>query len=128
MTTKQLRMALYGKASSREPVPAAKKKAVRERAKNTCQYPRCKRKDLQQGVRLVFHHKNQRNHNNRLSNLELLCPTHHAVRHAQKGLKKSRDILGGETKRLVKKKPKKKTVKKRVRRKTKKQFNPLDWL
>ena len=85
------------------------KTGVKERAKNTCECRKCKwKKNLQ------FHHKNMKNSDNRVSNIELLCPNHHQKRHDQKIRKVvSRDMLGNKKTRLVKKtknkrKPKKK--------------------
>lgn len=99
--------------SSREPLPAKVKNAVRERAKNTCEYRGCKYKD-----NLQFHHKNMKNNDNRVSNIELLCPNHHAKRHNDKIRKiVGRDILTGRTKTRLVKKPKKKPTKRKVSKK-----------
>jgi len=88
-----------GRASSREPVPARIKRKVRDRARNICEYPTCRQKE-----NLQFHHKNMKNSDNRASNLELLCPNHHAKRHNQKIRKVvSRDLFGEKKTRLVKK-------------------------
>lgn len=105
----------FGTASSRESLPADKKRKVRERAKNTCEYRGCKHKE-----NLQFHHKNMKNSDNRLSNIELLCPNHHMKRHSQKIRKTTgRDWVTGEkTTRLVKK-PKKKITKKKTTKKRK---------
>ncbi len=111
---KDLPKALGLKASSREPLPAAKKKAVRERARNTCEFRGCKQK-----TNLHFHHKNMKNDDNKLSNIELLCPNHHAKRHAEKRRKVvSRDLITGQKKtRFVKKAKKQKSKKKKKARK-----------
>lgn len=116
---KQPKIIGFGKASSREPLPAKKKNAVRERAKNTCEYRGCKHKE-----NLQFHHKNMKNSDNRISNIELLCPNHHMKRHSEKFRKNvSEDWLTGEKKTRLVKKPKKKTTKKTT---TKKRTNKND--
>ena len=43
----------------------------------------CKKASGQLGVKLQIHHKNMKNNDNRLSNLELLCPTHHYAKHGK---------------------------------------------
>ena len=98
------------RVSSREPLPAKVKNAVRERANNTCEYRGCKYKE-----NLQFHHKNMRNSDNRVSNIELLCPNHHSKRHNEKIRKiVGRDYLTGEKITRLVKKPKKKTTKRKV--------------
>ena len=98
----------FGKASSREPLPAEIKRSVKECAKNTCEYRGCGHKS-----NLQFHHKNMKNSDNRLSNIELLCPNHHAKRHDQKRRKVvSENIFTGEKKTRLVKKTKKTTKKK----------------
>jgi len=100
--------------SSREPIPADKRKKVRERAGNKCEV--CHKKPY--AVTLEFHHKNMKNSDNRLSNLQLLCPTHHRQKHGRVRRKVYRDALGREYySRQVKKKPKT-TRTKRKRRKS----------
>jgi len=97
-------------------IPAKRKKEVREKYKYTCAYPRCKIKNP-----LDIHHKNMKSHDNRLANLELLCPTHHRIRH-QKAFRKvvgTDPFTGKKRKRLVKKKPKTKKKKVRIKRTSK---------
>ncbi len=120
---KQPKFDLFGKASSREPLPADKKRKVRERAKNTCEYRGCKHKE-----NLQFHHKNMKNSDSRLSNIELLCPNHHAKRHSQKGRKVlGHDFITGEKiTRLIKKPTKKKSTKKKTSKKKRKKKSPYD--
>jgi len=83
-------------------IPAKRKKQVYEKYKHTCAYHRCKEKRI-----LDIHHKNMKAHDNRLANLELLCPTHHRKRHEEKYRKVvGRDMFTGKVrKKLVKKKP-----------------------
>ena len=108
----------FGKASSREPVPAKIKNSVKERAKNTCEYRGCNHKS-----NLQFHHKNMKNSDNRLSNIELLCPNDHAKRHDQKRrIVVSENIFTGEKKTRLVKKTKKTTKKKATKRKSSKPF------
>jgi len=101
--------------STRESVPAAKKKQILERAKNTCEYRGCNHK-----LNLQFHHKNMKNSDNRVSNIELLCPNDHALRHSQKKVKviSENPITGKRKTRLVKRKTTKKTTKTRRKKKT----------
>jgi 5-methylcytosine-specific restriction endonuclease McrA len=96
--------------SSREPIPADKKKAVLERAGNRCEV--CGEKPY--GTTLEFHHKNMKSSDNRLSNLQLLCPNHHRFKHSRKRRVCRTDALGRETSRLVKKTTK--TTRKKPRR------------
>ena len=113
------------KISSREPLPAKVKNAVKERAKNICEYRGCKYKE-----NLQFHHIDMKNSDNRKSNIELLCPNHHAKRHSDKIRKIiGYDILTGENiTRLVKKPNKKKTTKKKPKKRktTRKKSSPKD--
>ena len=96
----------------REPLPAKKKKQALEKAKNTCQWPRCNVKNSY--VKLQFHHINMKNDDNRLSNIKVLCPTHHQLIHQKIKRIVEKDITGREVKSRIKKvKPKKKTKKKR---------------
>jgi len=89
--------------SSREPIPADRRKRVKERAESKCEV--CHEKPYR--VTLEFHHKNMKNSDNRLSNLQLLCPTHHRQKHARARRKVYRDRLGRKYySRLVKKRPK----------------------
>ena len=73
----------------REPFTAKLKNAVRKRAKGKCEWPRCK-----QTKYLQFHHKNMRNDDNRVSNIILLCPNHHAEMHHKKKVVQKKDYLG----------------------------------
>ena len=100
---------IFSKASSRERVPAKKKDAVRERARNTCEFRGCNHK-----TNLHFHHKNMKADDNRVSNLELICPNHHAVRHTKKIRKVVYEdrMMGVKKTRLTKKTNKKKKAKK----------------
>lgn len=88
---------------SREPVPAKKKKEVRERAKGKCES--CRKKP--RGVTLQFHHKNMKPTDNRLSNIQLLCPNCHARKHKMFKKVKTESWLGEERVRIkrVGKKP-----------------------
>ena len=87
--------------SSREPIPADKKRAIIERAGNKCEV--CHKK--LPGVPLEFHHKNMKNDDNRLSNLQLLCPNHHRRKHTIARWKVYRDVLGNPiASRIIKKK------------------------
>ncbi|MBU1199745.1 MAG: hypothetical protein KKF46_01990 [Nanoarchaeota archaeon] len=110
---------VFGKKPGREPLPSKKKNEVKKRAKNTCEYKGCKHK-----LNLQFHHKNMKNSDSRLSNIELLCPNHHAKRHSQKIRKVvSKNMATGEKKtRLVKK-----TKKKKTKRKTRTKNNNTDF-
>jgi hypothetical protein len=63
---RSLRKVLGLKYSSREPIPADKKRKVMERAGNKCEV--CRKKPY--GVTLEFHHKNMKNDDNRLSILQ----------------------------------------------------------
>jgi len=101
--------------SSREPVPIEIKKKVIDRAKKICEYPRCKEKEF-----LEFHHKNMKNNDNRASNIELLCPRHHRMRHSEKIRKTvGYDIVTGQKITRFAKKPKRKTFMKSIsKRKT----------
>ncbi|MEK6977672.1 MAG: hypothetical protein AABX40_04635 [Candidatus Hydrothermarchaeota archaeon] len=102
----------FGRSSSREPVPAKVKNTVKKRAKNTCEYRGCNHKS-----NLQFHHKNMKNSDNRVSNIELLCPNHHAKRTEKKRrIVVSKNMITGEKiTRLVKRNPKNKKAKKKPR-------------
>ena len=88
--------------SSREPVRIEIKKKVIDRAKKICEYPSCREK-----VFLEFHHKNMKNNDNRASNIKLLCPKHHRMRHSEK-IRKTvcYDIVTGQKITRFAKKPK----------------------
>lgn len=90
---KQLKRA--GVGYTREPIPAKLKNEVRKRAGNKCEYPKCTIRESS-GVTLQFHHKDFRNNHNSLSNIELLCATHHGVRHKESSVRRVyiRDALG----------------------------------
>lgn len=83
----------------REPISASLRKQALEIAKYKCQYPKCKVSNKY--IPLQAHHINLKNDNNRLSNIKMLCPTHHSKVH-QKFSKKYKT----EQKRLEKKKKK----------------------
>lgn len=92
----------------REPIPAAKKKEVIERAKGTCEWPRCK-----QSKYLEINHKNMKNDDNRLSNLVLLCPNHHTEYHDKYKRHVEKDLTGREISSKVVTKEQKKNMKKK---------------
>ena len=103
----------------REPVPAAKKKEALARANYTCQWPGCKVKNSY--VTLQIHHKNMKNDDNRLSNLMVLCPTHHTKIHQRLKRKVTRNILGAEvSSRIVKTKKKASKAKRKCAKSKKK--------
>ncbi len=96
--------------SSHEPVPIEIKKKVIDRAKKICEYPKCREKKY-----LEFHHKNMKNNDNSASNISLLCPRHHRIRHIEKTRKTiTYDILTGQKITRHAKKPKKKTTKRKT--------------
>jgi len=109
----------------RERIPAKLRKQALEKSKNTCQYPKCK--ITSKYVTLQAHHINLKNDNNRLSNIKILCPTHHAIVHYKQSKK-----FKLEQKRLEEKKKKErmkelkllekkqKEMKKKVKKKVKK--------
>ena len=75
----------------RVPIPAKRKKEVREKYKNKC--AKCPTKSP-----LQIHHKNGKNNDNRLANLILLCANHHYKIHA-KGSKLNKTIRKRSTRR-----------------------------
>ena len=98
----------------REPIPAKRKKQALAKAKYKCQFKGCNEKEI-----LDFHHINMKNDDNRLSNIAVLCPTHHRKIHKKIKVKVEKEILGREIKRrIIKVKPKSKTKKKAVKKKT----------
>jgi len=102
------------KVSSHEPVPIEIKKKVIDRAKKICEYPKCK-----ENKHLEFHHKNMKNNDNSASNIELLCPKHHRMRHIEK-IRKTvcYDILTGQKITRLVKRPKKKETKRKTFKKS----------
>jgi len=71
----------------RVPIKAKRKHEVEDRYNNKCAV--CKEKP--RGVTLQIHHKNGKNSDNSLKNLELLCPNHHYAKHS-KGSKLNKTI------------------------------------
>lgn len=128
----------------RERIPAKLRKQALAKAKNTCQYSKCTISSKY--VMLQVHHINLKNDNNRLSNIKILCPTHHAIVHhklskkykvEQERLKKNREkelkkkkkelkLLERKKKKVMKANAlkKKKATKKKVRKKS---VSPLNW-
>ena len=106
--------------SSHEPVPIEIKKKVIDRAKKICEYKGCRENKF-----LEFHHKNLKNNDNSTSNIELLCPRHHILRHIEKTRKTiSYDILTGQKITRNSKKPKKTTKRKTFKKPIKKRRTP----
>lgn len=94
---------------AREPVDAKTKKLLKARAKNKCEWKGCKEREV-----LQVHHKNMKNDDNRLSNLILLCPTHHMKTHNRfKRVVYDRDGFGSPTRARVVKRSKIKKKRKR---------------
>ena len=94
-------------------IPAKRRHEVENKYNKKCAV--CKKKPS--GVTLQIHHKNMKNNDNKLSNLELLCPNDHIARHSKAFRRVYKDSFGNKRlTRLVKKKPKKK--KKCVRKKS----------
>lgn len=88
----------------REPVPAKIRKLVLVKAKNKCQYSGC---SIKEGgdIKLQIHHKDMINDNNNLSNLMVLCATHHGVIHKRDKIIHKRDLTGRRiSSKVVKKK------------------------
>lgn len=102
----------------RESVPAKTRKKVLLKAKNKCQYSRC---SIREGgdIRLQIHHKNMINDDNRPSNLQALCATHHQVIHKKYKVVHNRDLIG---RRISSKVVKKKTADKIKRQKRQNPF------
>lgn len=73
----------------REPVPAKRRDEVYKRANHKCEWKRCKEKEI-----LDIHHKNMNSSNNNLSNLILLCPTHHRKWHQENKRVVERNLIG----------------------------------
>ena len=93
----------------REPIPAKKKNALKKRAKNKCEWPKCKEREG-----LEVHHLNMKNDDNNLSNLKLFCPNHHSEWHRQNKKISERDLIGRELKSKIVKKEKYKEEKKKM--------------
>ena len=114
------------RAEGRVRIKAALKKKVYEKCKGKCAHKGCKQTRF-----LQIHHKNQKNSDNNLSNLVLLCPNHHAEAHSKEFRRRyGTDITGRKKTRLVKKKPK--TKKKRIRKRRTSsplglRIKPLKW-
>jgi len=66
------------KSKDRKPLPQYLKDAVRKRAKHRCENPDCRVSD--KDVKVEFHHKNGDRNDNRLENIEYLCPNCHSTR------------------------------------------------
>ena len=95
----------------REPVSAIKRDQALKKARYKCQYSRC---TIKEGgsIKLDVHHKNQKNYDNRPSNLMVFCKTHHGAWHKEHPVKREKDVLGRTTK-IIKVKPKSKKKKTR---------------
>ena len=91
----------------REPIPAKRKKEALEKAKHKCQWPRCKEKNT-----LDIHHENMNPENNRLSNLIVLCPTHHRKHHQKHKRVDTYNIIGRRVSSRVYTKEKARKIKK----------------
>ena len=110
-------------------IPAKRRHEVEEKCHYKCHYPKCTipfKSHL-----LHYHHINMKNNDNRLSNLELLCPTHHSLKHQKAFRRKITrwDIYKGTqtTSRLIKKKPKITTKRRHSKSKTSSLFEPLNY-
>jgi len=113
MTTMKLSISKEGRVR----IPAKRRHEVEEKYNHRCAV--CKEKP--HGITLQIHHKNMKNNDNRLSNLELLCPNHHIQRHSKafRRVYYKPTLLGvKKTTRLIKKKPKVKIKKRRTRQST----------
>tara|TARA_Y100000310_G_scaffold142696_1_gene142191 strand:- start:220 stop:678 length:459 start_codon:yes stop_codon:yes gene_type:complete len=95
-------------------IPAKRRNEVKAKYNNKCAV--CKKKLPTMHV----HHKNMKNNDNTLKNLEYLCPNHHSIKHTKAFRRVYKDTWGNKKgSRLVKKKPKPtKRKKRRVKRKT----------
>lgn len=60
-------------------IPAKRRHEVENKYHNKC----AKGHQNISGVKLQIHHINMKNNDNKLSNLELLCPNHHIQRHSK---------------------------------------------
>ena len=66
------------KSKDRKPIPEYIKEAVRKRAKHRCENQDCRVSD--KDVKVEFHHKNGDRNDNRLENIQYLCPNCHSTR------------------------------------------------
>lgn len=110
------------KQEGRIRIPAKRRHEVEDKYNHKCAV--CKTKPC----KLQVHHKNMKNNDNRLLNLELLCPNHHIARH-QKAFRKryvSRDMFGRTSvkTRLTTKKRNKELN--RIKARKKKSQNPMN--
>ena len=106
----------------RVPVKSELRNKVYKKYKDKCHYPRCIIKDTNiWGKVLQIHHVDMNNMHTYLSNLELLCPTHHKIRHNIKFRKvvTRGNILNGfrTTKRLITKEKNKELNRKKAKQK-----------
>lgn len=96
-TKRQLIKSVNPNKRLRKAVDADVRHKVWARAKNHCEWRGCKHKE-----NLHIHHKNMNSEDNRLSNLKLLCPNHHAKIHEKyKLIIHEKDLLGNATKTSV---------------------------
>ena len=91
----------------REPIKAEIKHKIFLRAHNKCEWRGCN-----QTEHLHIHHKNMKNDDNRLSNLILLCPNHHAALHDKYKRVVEKDLTGREIGSRVVTKKQKENIKK----------------
>lgn len=110
------------KREGRVPVKADLRKKVYAKYHNKCNYPKCIINDTNYGGKVLqIHHIDMDNTHTYLSNLELICPTHHKIRHNEKfrkTIKKGNFLNGFKTeKRLVTKAQNKELNKKKAKQK-----------
>ena len=65
-------------SKDRKPIPEYIKEAARKRAKHRCENQDCRVSDRE--VKVEFHHKNGDRNDNRLENIEYLCPNCHSIK------------------------------------------------